>query len=302
MTMSARTGPLDGIRIVEVGGIGPAPFCGMLLADQGADVIRIDRRAEAGRRSAHPVLNRRSLALDLKDPHDLQAALALIDTADAVVEGFRPGVAERLGLGPDVCLARNPKLVYGRMTGYGQDGQLAQEPGHDINYIGLTGALGAIGPSDKAPPVPLNLVGDMGGGGMLLALGITTALLRARADGEGQVVDAAMVDGPRCNSPSSTVCWPRVVGPTDARRTSSTAPLRSTAPTAARTAGSSPLHVWNRSSMPRHCACSGSATSRCSPTNTTARHGLPWPPASPSCSRHDLATRGPPGSKGKEPV
>ncbi|KXF50752.1 carnitine dehydratase [Rhodococcus sp. SC4] len=197
MSTTAAAGPLAGIRIVELGGIGPGPFCGMLLADQGADVIRIDRRDEDGTPSGHPVLhrNRRSVTLDLKDPADVEAALALIGSADALIEGFRPGVTERLGLGPQECLARNPKLVYGRMTGWGQDGPLAQEPGHDINYIALTGALGAMGPGDGVPPVPLNLVGDMGGGGMLLALGITTALLHAQRSGRGQVVDAAMTDG-----------------------------------------------------------------------------------------------------------
>ncbi|GLF97943.1 CaiB/BaiF CoA transferase family protein [Streptomyces yaizuensis] len=190
-------GPLTGLRVVELGGIGPGPFAGMLLADQGADVIRVDRPAEAGRASAHPVLHRgrRSVALDLKDPAGAAAVLALTDTADALIEGFRPGVTERLGLGPDVCLERNPRLVYGRMTGWGQDGPLAQTPGHDINYIAVAGALGAIGGAGENPPVPLNLIGDMGGGGMLLALGITSALLHARRTGRGQVVDAAMTDG-----------------------------------------------------------------------------------------------------------
>ncbi|MFJ6805789.1 CaiB/BaiF CoA transferase family protein [Streptomyces anulatus] len=190
-------GPLSGIRVVELGGIGPGPFAGMLLADQGADVIRIDRPAEAGTTSKHPILHRgrRSVTLDLKDPSSVEAVLAVIDTADAFIEGFRPGVAERLGLGPDDCLARNPKLVYGRMTGWGQDGPLAQAPGHDINYIAVAGALGALGAADENPPVPLNLFGDMGGGGMLLALGITTALVSAQRTGRGQVVDAAMTDG-----------------------------------------------------------------------------------------------------------
>ncbi|MFI1018655.1 CaiB/BaiF CoA transferase family protein [Streptomyces sp. NPDC020965] len=191
------TGALAGIRVVELGGIGPGPFAGMLLADQGAEVIRIDRPAEAGTASKHPILHRgrRSVTLDLKDPAGVEAALAIIDTADALVEGFRPGVAERLGLGPETCLARNPRLVYGRMTGWGQDGPLAQAPGHDINYIAVAGALGALGGPDENPPVPLNLFGDMGGGGMLLALGITTALVSAGRTGEGQVVDAAMTDG-----------------------------------------------------------------------------------------------------------
>jgi alpha-methylacyl-CoA racemase len=183
--------------VVELGGIGPGPFCGMLLADLGADVMRVERPDAAGTPSEHPVLHRgrRSVAVDLKNPAGAGAVLRLIGTADAVVEGFRPGVAERLGLGPNECLARNPRLVYGRMTGWGQDGPLAQEPGHDINYIAVAGALGAIGPADGDPVVPLNLIGDMGGGGMLLALGIAAALVHANATGRGQVVDAAMTDG-----------------------------------------------------------------------------------------------------------
>ncbi|WP_240654034.1 CaiB/BaiF CoA-transferase family protein [Streptomyces sp. AcE210] len=194
---SPSAGPLAGIRVVELGGIGPGPFAGMLLADQGAEVIRVDRPAEAGTTSKHPILHRgrRSVALDLKDPAGVEAVLAVVDSADALIEGFRPGVAERLGLGPEACLARNPKLVYGRMTGWGQDGPLAQAPGHDINYIAVAGALGALGAADENPPVPLNLIGDMGGGGMLLALGITTALVSAARTGRGQVVDAAMTDG-----------------------------------------------------------------------------------------------------------
>ena len=196
--MSAGSGgPLAGVRVVELGGIGPGPFCGMLLADLGAEVIRVDRPEDAGRPSAHPILHRgrRSVVLDFKDPTDLETVRRLVDSADALVEGFRPGVAERLGLGPSACRARNPRLVYGRITGWGQDGPLAQEPGHDINYIALAGALHAIGPADGDPVVPLNLVGDMGGGGMLLALGVVAALVHARATGEGQVVDAAMTDG-----------------------------------------------------------------------------------------------------------
>jgi alpha-methylacyl-CoA racemase len=194
---SDRSGPLAGLRVVELGGIGPGPFCGMLLADLGAEVIRVDRPAEAGTETLASVLHRgrRSVTIDLKRHAGVDVALRLIDAADALVEGFRPGVAERLGLGPEVCLARNPRLVYGRMTGWGQDGPLAREAGHDINYIAVAGALGAIGPADGDPAVPLNLVGDMGGGGMLLALGIVSALLHARSTGEGQVVDAAMTDG-----------------------------------------------------------------------------------------------------------
>jgi alpha-methylacyl-CoA racemase len=190
-------GPLDGIRVIELGGIGPGPFAAMILGDLGADVIRIDRPEDQGLPSEHPILhrNRRSVALDLKTQHGVALALRLVETADALIEGFRPGVSERLGLGPDVCLERNPRLVYGRMTGWGQDGPLAQEPGHDINYIAIAGALDAIGPADGDPVVPLNLVADMGGGGMLLALGLCAALLRVRQSGEGQVVDAAMTDG-----------------------------------------------------------------------------------------------------------
>jgi alpha-methylacyl-CoA racemase len=191
------TGPLADLRVIELGGIGPGPFCGMILADLGAEVIRVDRPSGAGTETLHPVLHRgrRSLAVDLKDPNGAAIALRLVDTADALIEGFRPGVTERLGLGPTTCLERNPRLVYGRMTGWGQDGPLAREPGHDINYIAIAGALGAIGPAEGEPVVPLNLIGDMGGGGMLLAFGIVAALLYARSTGDGQVVDAAMTDG-----------------------------------------------------------------------------------------------------------
>jgi alpha-methylacyl-CoA racemase len=190
-------GPLTGVRIVELGGIGPGPFCGMVLADLGAEVIRCERPGAA----THPVpadllfRGRRSLAVDLKHPDGAALVLDLVARADAVFEGFRPGVAERLGLGPDECLGRNPKLVYGRMTGWGQDGPLASAAGHDINYIALAGALHPIGRRDGGPVPPLNLVGDFGGGGMLLALGIVAALLEAGRSGRGQVVDAAMVDG-----------------------------------------------------------------------------------------------------------
>jgi len=190
-------GPLAGVRVVELGGIGPGPYCGMLLGDLGAEVVRVDPPAKAGRRSGHPVLhrNRRSVALDLKDPVGVAAVLKIVDTADALIEGFRPGVAERLGLGPEICIARNPRLVYGRMTGWGQDGPLAHLPGHDINYIAIGGALGAIGEDGANPPVPINFVGDMGGGGLLLAFGIAAALRSAAVTGAGQVVDAAMTDG-----------------------------------------------------------------------------------------------------------
>jgi len=189
-------GPLSGMRIVELAGIGPGPFCGMMLSDMGAEVIRVDRKSNRPARSGDVLArNRQSIAVDLKSPEGVETVLRLVESADALFEGFRPGVTERLGLGPDDCLARNPKLVYGRMTGWGQDGPLAQAAGHDINYIALTGALHAIGRKGERPVPPLNLVGDFGGGGMLLAFGMVCALLEAQKSGKGQVVDAAMTDG-----------------------------------------------------------------------------------------------------------
>ncbi len=194
-------GPLEGFRIVEFAGIGPGPMCAMLLADLGAEVIRIDRVRDSGLGISQPAMysllhrGRRSVAVNLKTPQGVDAALRLIARADAVIEGFRPGVMERLGLGPEVCLERNPKLVFGRMTGWGQTGPLAHAAGHDINYIALTGALGAIGLKDGPPVPPLNLVGDFGGGGIYLAFGIACGLLEASKSGQGQVVDAAMTDG-----------------------------------------------------------------------------------------------------------
>jgi alpha-methylacyl-CoA racemase len=199
--MIARMGPLTGVRVLEFEAIGPGPFCGMMLADMGADVLLVDRPTDPGlgldRERASDVMlrGRRSVTLDLKTRDGVAAALALAEKADALIEGFRPGVMERLGLGPDVLLGRNPRLVYGRMTGWGQDGPLAPRAGHDINYIALTGALHAIGRAGGPPVPPLNLVGDFGGGGMLLAFGIACALVEARGAGRGQVVDAAMVDG-----------------------------------------------------------------------------------------------------------
>ncbi|MCI0426175.1 MAG: CoA transferase [Actinobacteria bacterium] len=193
-------GPLVGVTVVELGGIGPSPFCGMMLADHGADVVRVDRAdlAVGAHTSStrHDMLNRgkRSIAVDVKNGEGVEVVLRLAATADVLIEGFRPGVAERLGLGPDVCHRRNPALVYGRMTGWGQDGPLAPRAGHDIDYIALSGVLGSIG-SEDVPTVPLNLVGDFGGGGMLLALGVVSALLGVRMGRPGQVVDAAMVDG-----------------------------------------------------------------------------------------------------------
>jgi len=188
-------GPLSGLKVLEFAGIGPGPFCGMLLSDLGADVVRIDRKG-AGRGSPSDVTarGRRSVAMDLKSPAAVEACLKLMETADAVFEGFRPGVMERLGLGPEAALGRNPKLVYGRMTGWGQTGPWSSAAGHDMNYIAITGALAAIGTGDKPIP-PLNLVGDFGGGALYLAFGLLAALIHARATGEGQVVDCAMCDG-----------------------------------------------------------------------------------------------------------
>ncbi len=194
-------GPLQGTTVLEIAGIGPGPFCAMLLADMGADVIRVDRAGQVmgGDPESPPadVMNRgrRSIGLDLKNPDGVEALLSLVEKADVLMEGFRPGVTERLGIGPDACLARNPKLVYGRMTGWGQEGPYAQAAGHDINYIALAGALDPIGRRGEAPVPPLNLVGDFGGGGMFLAFGMVCALLEAKNSGKGQVVDAAMVDG-----------------------------------------------------------------------------------------------------------
>jgi alpha-methylacyl-CoA racemase len=194
-------GPLSGIKVVEIAGIGPGPFCAMMLSDMGAEVLRVDRVGDADLGLAidprFSVLERgrRSIAVDLKTAGGVAAVKRLIAQADALIEGFRPGVMERLGLGPDECLAANPRLVYGRMTGWGQDGPMAHAAGHDINYIALAGVLHSIGRRGGPPTPPLNLVGDFGGGGMYLAFGIVCALLEAGRSGQGQVVDAAMVDG-----------------------------------------------------------------------------------------------------------
>ena len=191
----ATSGPLVGLRIVEFAGIGPGPFAAMLLADMGADVVRIDRPGAAERDKRDVIgRGRRNLVLDLKQRDGLEAALQLLDAADALIEGFRPGVMERLGLGPEAVLARNPRLVYGRVTGWGQSGPLAQAAGHDINYIALAGALGAIGPEEKPVP-PLNLVGDYGGGALYLLVGMLAGIIEAKRSGRGQVVDCAMCDG-----------------------------------------------------------------------------------------------------------
>ena len=193
-------GPLAGYRIIELAGIGPGPFAGMMLSDMGAEVLRVDRSQavrDGGSIPAADVLsrNRRSVGVDLKNPEGRETVLRLVEKADALIEGYRPGVTERLGLGPDDCLARNPRLVYGRMTGWGQEGPYAPTAGHDINYIALSGTLEMIGRQGQAPVPPLNLVGDFGGGGMLLAFGVVCGLLEASRSGRGQVIDAAMVDG-----------------------------------------------------------------------------------------------------------
>jgi alpha-methylacyl-CoA racemase len=192
---------LDGFRVVEMGGIGPAPFAGALLGDLGADVLRIDRIARPGTEPDLPPRfdfynrNKRSVALDLKQPEAVASVLHLVAKADALIEGFRPTVMERLGLGPEACLAINPRLVYGRMTGWGQEGPIAQEAGHDINYLALTGALHCLGDGDLPPPPPLNLVADLGGGALYLVVGLLAAAMEARQSGRGQTIDVAMIDG-----------------------------------------------------------------------------------------------------------
>ncbi|MGA0054403.1 MAG: CaiB/BaiF CoA transferase family protein, partial [Steroidobacteraceae bacterium] len=194
---SGKSGPLKGIRIVEFAGIGPAPYAGMLLADLGADVVRIDRFDAPQPDPGHQVLGRgrRSIALNLKQPKAFELVHRCLQGSDGLIEGFRPGVMERLGLGPEQCHAINARLVYGRVTGWGQDGPLANAPGHDINYIALTGLLNAIGTPESGPVAPLNLLGDFAGGGLFLAFGMLAAIIEARSSGRGQVVDAAMIDG-----------------------------------------------------------------------------------------------------------
>ena len=193
-------GPLKGVKVVEFAGIGPGPMCCMLLADMGAEVIRVDRAASVGKDAMEPRFNtllrgRMNVAVDLKSADGVETALQLCDQADILIEGFRPGVMERLGLGPDVVLGRNPRMVYGRMTGWGQDGPIARTPGHDINYIALTGVLHANGTKESGPVPPLNLVGDFGGGALYMALGALAAYIEAAKSGRGQVVDTSMVEG-----------------------------------------------------------------------------------------------------------
>jgi alpha-methylacyl-CoA racemase len=191
-------GPLEGVKIIEVGGIGPGPFCGMMLSDMGADVVRIERKGHSAlTEPKYDVMmrNRKSIGIDLRKPEGVETVLTVVEKVDALQEGYRPGVMEKLGLGPDVCLERNPRLVYGRMTGWGQQGPLARVAGHDINYIALSGALHTFGRQGEKPVAPLNMVGDFGGGGMLLAFGIVCGLFEAQKSGKGQVIDAAMIDG-----------------------------------------------------------------------------------------------------------
>jgi alpha-methylacyl-CoA racemase len=205
-------GPLAGLRVLELAGIGPGPFCAMLLADLGADVVRVDRGTPSSPVDPdHDLLNRgkRSIALDLKEPAGLETALRLVEKADVLIEGYRPGVAERLGLGPDVCLARQPKLVYGRMTGWGQEGPRAQTAGHDITYLALAGVLHGIGRAGGPPQIPSNLLGDFGGGALYLATGLLAALWEAQRSGRGQVVDAAIVDGA---AHLTTLAWGLLAG------------------------------------------------------------------------------------------
>lgn len=198
---SSRRGPLAGVKVVEIAGIGPGPLAAMFLADLGATVIRVDRKEPSGLGAPRPLQfdlglrNRKSIRVDLKDADAVEMVMELVADADALIEGFRPGVMERLGLGPDVCLARNPRLVYGRVTGWGQDGPLSQVAGHDLNYIAITGALHAMGRAGQAPTPPLNVLGDYAGGSLYLAFGLLAGVLEARGSGKGQVVDAAMVDG-----------------------------------------------------------------------------------------------------------
>lgn len=200
-TAAKGQGPLAGVKVIELAGIGPGPMCAMLLADLGATVLRIDRTQPSGLGIQRPLRynlllrNRHSISLDLKQPAAIEAVLKLVEGADALIEGFRPGVTERLGLGPETCLARNPRLAYGRITGWGQEGPLAQAAGHDLNYLALTGVLNAIGREGQPPMFPLNLVGDYAGGSMYLAVGLLAAIIQARVSGQGQVVDAAIVDG-----------------------------------------------------------------------------------------------------------
>ncbi|GFJ82368.1 hypothetical protein Phou_065480 [Phytohabitans houttuyneae] len=285
---AATGGPLTGLRVVELASIGPGPHAAMILADLGADVVRIPRPggsltlgapnspasgATAARDVPDPLLRgRRNVPADLKRDAGREAVLRLVDHADVLLEGFRPGVTERLGVGPDHCHARNPRLVYARMTGWGQDGPLAPTAGHDINYIALTGALHATGRAGQRPVPPLNLVGDFGGGSMLLVIGVLAAVWDARRTGLGQVVDAAMVDGASTLVQLVWACCTPGRGGTRPSRTSSTAPRRSTTRTPARTAGTSRSARSSPASTPRCWPASACAPASC-PTSTTGPGG-----------------------------
>ncbi len=303
------TGPLHGFRIIELAGIGPAPFAGGLLADLGADVVRIERIARPGVAFDLPPRfdfynrNKRSIALDLKQPAAAQAALRMVARADALIEGFRPGVAERLGLGPDVCLAANPRLVYGRMTGWGQDGPLAQEAGHDINYLALTGALHAIGAADRPPPPPLNVIADLGGGALYLAVGVLAAAIEARASGRGQVVDAAMIDG--VSNLMSMFHAFRQLGGWTARRgedTFSTAARPSIGPMRRATANMSPSAALEPQFYANLIAGARASRAKPCPHRPTAAPGRRCASASRRSSARAAATNGPPRPRAATPA
>ena len=288
-------GPLHGVRIVEIAGIGPGPFAATLLSDMGADVVRVER-VEVVERATRPsgftfdARGRRAIAVDLKNPDGVETVLRLVEQADALIEGFRPGVTERLGLGPEECLARNPRLVYGRMTGWGQTGPLAHAAGHDINYISLAGALAHFGRVGAPPTPPLNMMGDYGGGGMFLAFGVVCALLEARSSGQGQVIDAAMVDG--ATYLMGAMWGMRGMGLFSEER--GTNLLDTGSPfydTGSRSARSS------RSSMPSCSSSPACATTTC-PRRWTAPAGPRCASGSPRCSRGRRGRSGPSCSRG----
>ena len=271
---TVSSGALDGLEVVELRAKGPAPFATTLLADFGATVVRVDRQAAEPASPGDPFgRGRRDVVLDLKSAAGRDAMLGLVERADVLIEAYRPGVAERLGIGPDECMARNPRLVYARMTGWGQDGPLAQQAGHDLNFLALTGALHALGSADRPPPPPLNLVGDFGGGALYLVVGILLALHERARSGRGQVVDAAMVDGV-CNlmAPYHHLPRRRRSGRWSARPTSSTAARPSTGPIAARTTASSP---WAASS--RRCTRSSSRAMGLDPADWPQGDRSRWP-------------------------
>src|SRR6266404_5794030 len=294
-------GPLEGIRIVELAGIGPGPFCAMLLSDMGAEIIRVDRAAMVGldtdrdgNDSRFNLLSRgrRNIAVDLKNPAAVDAVLRLIDRADALLEGFRPGVMERLGLGPDLCLARNPKLVYGRMTGWGQDGPIARIAGHDINYIALSGVLHSIGEPGGPPVPPLNLVGDFGGGALYLAMGVLAGIISARVSGKGQVVDCSMVEG---SASLLTMMYAALASGAWTEERARTAPMAArtiTTSTRPATASMSQSARSSRNSMPSCCSIPGSKAKAC-PSRPIAPNGPRFRSAWPISSRPRRAPSGP---------